>query len=73
MEPFTFTYIKRGAPLNDVMWYLCVDDGNGMDVTVTCNSAPTVDEAREAAMRMVNAITNAFASKFIVNSRKAKR
>jgi len=66
MEPFTFTYIKRGAPLNDYLWYLTLDR-NKYTITIACRSAQSVEEARKEATKIVDALYETFATIFNVN------
>ncbi len=72
MEPFTFTYIKRGEPLNDYLWYLTMDREDCC-ITVACRSAQSIDEARKEATKIVNIFYETFAAVFNVNKGRKHR
>jgi len=66
-KPFVLSWIPRGKPLNDVMWYLTcpVEDGVDYEIDpscgtrICCSSAPTVDEAVKEAKNVVRDIRKA--------------
>ncbi len=64
-KPFEFTYIRRGAPLNDILWYLTTPpkENEFVGTTISCSSALNLDDARRDAQQIVDAITETMRGK----------